>query len=599
MIRRIGRVQPEGGQITILLALSMSMLMIFAIFVVDGGYALVQNRRTQNASDFASMAASGLMPCSVGANSTVTAAQIQSTVNTLVNDNMGGSTNTWTAKYLNADGSSISGATFSSTTASSPPAAACGVQVQVNGTYNTFLAKFINKSTLNSQTVSGATGNGVHGYSLAIASLLPYARHTIYAGAVGQFTVNGSMYDNSVAQCNDRDDSCLNYSECNSGTPRNNIVCYGDSADVFQSASEAITGTLYSRAPVAIDPCFYVAPTSGAAYPMASSSTYYNSYGCNGQFSSAFSPISYGAMAGNASALTDPLANLDDPSTNGDAATICPSQSAVSTNSGGIYSSGNLTPGVYTGTVTITGSVTFLPCQTSGVTTAPGVYVFQKGLEICPATSGQTVTASDVMLYNQDNPPSADSDANPNSSGYCAAANGSSSSVPDGITVGGVTGTTVNISAPNTGAYQGIALYQDRGLNQNIGLDDGWTQSGTTQNPVYTADGSTINITGVVYDNSYTNESSTKVFSYIGETYQGPYGSLCTGTTNVAYAGDPVPCAGASGISTTSGSVSITGAVIVGAFGTQGGSTSHPITLTITFDASAVPTSVGNVRLSF
>ena len=57
--------------------------------------------------------------------------------------------------------------------------------------------------------------------------------------------VNGSMFDNSIDQCNNRDDSCANYPQCLSGTPLSNIVCYSDAADIFQSASESISGTLY------------------------------------------------------------------------------------------------------------------------------------------------------------------------------------------------------------------------------------------------------------------------------------------------------------------------------------------------------------------
>ena len=557
---------------------------------------MVQMRHAQNAADFASVAASKLMPCSVNANQGVTAAQVQKTVQNVVNDNLSAVSTSWTAKYLDSNGNAIAGATFTGTSALAPPPTACGVAVQVTGSWGPFV-QHAGYNSISASGNAGSVGTGAQGYNLAIASLLPYARHTIYAGAVGNFSVNGSMYDNSVAQCNDRLNSCKNYASCQSGTPVNNITCYGDSADVFQKSSESITGTLYSVAPDAMDPCFFVSPSSGVSYPMTASQypQYYNSYGCSSQFSTATNPVSYGAIQGNVAPIADPLAALPDPSANGGVATVCPGQTTVQSSSGGTFSSGTLTPGVYTSPVVVTGSVTFLPCQQSGTTTGPGIYVFQQGLEICPA-AGSTVTANDVTLFSVAAPSSTYS--NSSGGGYCASARGSGGTVTDGIEVGGAPGATVNITAPSAGPFESIALYQSRSNNFNIGLDDGWTYSGGS----YRANGASITINGVVYDNSYNNEPAGLVFSSIQSQYTGPYASLCTGATNQGEGGDPVPCPGIPSslpISNTSGTVTINGAVIVGGFGTQGGSTSNPLTLTISFDAASVPSSVSGIRLIY
>jgi hypothetical protein len=175
--------------------------------------------------------------------------------------------------------------------------------------------------------------------------------------------------------------------------------------------------------------------------------------------------------------------------------------------------------------------------------------------------------------------------------------------VPVGIDLGG-TGGSITLSGPDSGVYKGIVLYQSRSTNLNIGLDDGWLYkcagSGCS-NPSYIADDATVNVTGVVYDNSFTNEPSNEVFSQIGQTFGGPYGALCAGTTS-ASDGGPTPCAGVpSGVNITdsAGSIQITGAVVVGAFGTQGGTSSKPLTLTITFQSSDISLAAGNLRLIF
>ncbi|GEM_PF-3036819 len=589
----------ERGQTMILMALLMSVITLLAAFVVDGGFGLVQMRQAQNAADTASVAAANLMPCSTSANSGVTGDQVQKTIQALVDQNVSGSTTSWTAQYLDVSGNAISGQTFSNSTSLAPPSNACGVSVQVKGSWTPFLAQTAGYHSLSAQAGAGAVGNGGTAYNLAIASLLPYARHTIYAGSLGQFQINGSIYDSSVAQCSDRTNACTNYPTCSTGTPVSNILCYGDSADVFEQSTETVTGTIYSVAPVAIDPCFYQAPTSGNAKPMTSSQypLYYFTYGCGTQFSQAQNPMNYGGMQGNVTGITDPLANLPDPSNNSNAGAICPGQTSAATHSNILVSSGTMTPGVYTNTVVITGSVTLAPCQSNGVTTAPGIYIFQKGVEICPA-SGKTVTGSDVMLYNEAAPASTASNATANGTGYCASAEGANGTVTDGIEVGGAKTATVSLTAPTNGPYDGIALYQRRSTNLNIGMDDGWTHTSTG----YTANGANVTVNGVVYDNSFSSEPSGEVFSAIGSSYGGPYSTLCGGATATALDGDPVPCPGIpSGLSftDTTGAININGAVIVGAFCTTGGASGSPLKVTITYDSSKVPTSVSGVRLVF
>lgn len=603
----------ETGQVMILTAILLTVFIISAAFAIDGGFGLFQSRQAQNAADFASLAASKLTPCNSG-NTTATAAQVQSTVQALINDNDPSVGTNWTAKYLDGNGNAIGSATFSGSAATAPPGNSCGAAVSVTGTWSTSLARVAGVNSASATANAGAIGGGSQGVNLAVASLLPDARHTIYAGAIGKFKVRGSMFDNSIDQCNGRYNSCAQYPQCLTGTPTNNIVCYADSIDLFQSATVNITGTLYSHAPVSTDPCFYPSPPSGTDPAMTAAlyPAYYNTYGCGSQFSNAPDALTYGGIQGNSPSVGDPLANLPDPSGNSGAATECPGATSVSAYNTSAFSSGTMSPGVYNNPVIITGSVTLNPCMSGSTVTGPGIYVFKKGVEICPP-SGSTVSGTDVMLFASAAPSSTYSNATANNNGYCVPAPASSgTAVADGIHLGGAAGASVMLTGPDQGVYKGILLYQSRSVNLNIGLDNGWTQApgaqicgsrGCRPGPsTYTSDGATITLNGVVYDNSYRTEPADEVFSAIGSSYAGPYGSLCAGSTAAALIGDPVPCPGipsSTGIGNTSGNVTINGAVIVGAFGTMGGTNSNPMALTINFDGSGIALSAGNLRLLF
>jgi len=117
-----------------------------------------------------------------------------------------------------------------------------------------------------------------------------------------------------------------------------------------------------------------------------------------------------------------------------------------------------LLPGVYQGGINISGS--------GSVTLLPGIYILVGGgLTLSGSAS---LTGIGVMIYN--------------TGGTIPGTNGAS---PQTVTAGPIqlSGSgSVTLSAPTTGTYQGMALFQDRSSNQTVSLTGG-----------------NMNLTGVVY----------------------------------------------------------------------------------------------------
>jgi hypothetical protein len=116
----------------------------------------------------------------------------------------------------------------------------------------------------------------------------------------------------------------------------------------------------------------------------------------------------------------DPLANLPAPDPS-----LLPSQSTKALN---INTNTTLQPGVYTGGINIAGG---------NITMQPGIYYMDQGGF---SMSNGSVTGSGVMIYNNPVP-------------------GSGQKVS-------ITGGTFNLSAPTSGVYQGMAIFQARDAGQ-------------------------------------------------------------------------------------------------------------------------------------
>jgi hypothetical protein len=142
-----------------------------------------------------------------------------------------------------------------------------------------------------------------------------------------------------------------------------------------------------------------------------------------------------------AAVAADPLANLPAP-------TYAGCNKTSFTVSGG---TATLDPGVYCGGITITGS--------SNVTFKPGNYILNGG-GFTSSSSGTTLYGSGVFFYNT-------------ASGYAYKP----------VTLSG--GTSVTLTAPTSGTYQGILFFQDR------------TITSSSKNTI--SGGSTSNLSGSIY----------------------------------------------------------------------------------------------------
>ncbi len=139
----------------------------------------------------------------------------------------------------------------------------------------------------------------------------------------------------------------------------------------------------------------------------------------------------------NQPVVADPDASLAPPSASGLGAGGRPALP---------YGSNTITPGVFAGGLTLGGGST--------ITMAPGIYYMQGGNFV--VANGVNLSGSGVMIYMD-------------SSGYSISFQG---------------GTTINLSAPTSGTYQGIVYYQDRANTSNL-------------NNI--ANGANVNISGTIY----------------------------------------------------------------------------------------------------
>jgi hypothetical protein len=157
------------------------------------------------------------------------------------------------------------------------------------------------------------------------------------------------------------------------------------------------------------------------------------------------SPNILGPVNTNVAALADPLAALTPPSPAnyplqqvtsawGTNLLATATTDALTGIASPVGTGSTLQPGVYNGGISVTGN--------TSLTLAPGVYILNGGgLQVADNAS---LTGSGVVFYN---------------TGGCGAG-------PIGITGNG----SVTLTPPTSGPYQGISIFQERGVSQTINL---------------------------------------------------------------------------------------------------------------------------------
>ena len=177
-----------------------------------------------------------------------------------------------------------------------------------------------------------------------------------------------------------------------------------------------------------------------------------------------------GTVAAGVSAVTDPLASIPTPS--------APSPTATPLSGYRGYGAFTMQPGLYTGSVNLGNGGTF--------TMQPGTYYIQGGN--FNVAGGVNLTGSGVTIYID----------NTNVSG---------TSNPGTIIFGG--GSTNTLSAPTSGAYQGMLYFQNRSSATGPGLGNGATMNLT--GAVY-APGASLTLTGGTLTNQLSNQLIVKDF---------------------------------------------------------------------------------------
>ena len=632
-----GRDDRERGAVLVLFAIGMTVLMSMLALSLDLSYGFVQDRRAQNASDFAAYGAAQQLNGSTICNGSATAPNMQelvAVVQALVDANSSDVGTSWTAHFLDEAGNAISGSAFSPASASTstyPPPGACGVAVDAVPKWAPFFAGIFNVHQLTGKAKTSVAVS-TPGTAISLIALNKVGPHVVLGGGTGRFVVSGDMQLNTDVsnQPWSTEVSPWEFDDAIDAKTGSNLFVFG----TIHTTNATITdsdGNVLGLWP--LDQCFAhygavgegIDGTSDPAFGSGVPPT--NTLSCSDTGKSV--TLDYNHIDPTVAPIDDPLQSPDAPpnpfSPNTDIA--CPGMTAQTYSTS--PSSGVLMPGEYTAPVQITGTATFDDCSGyPGEAAYPGIYRFDQGLWIDPQATGDTVTGSNVVIATQapydvagNTPPGghgnggpclpagtmtsvASADGNPagepevdppaapcgtSPQTYGVIAYGDSSFAQDdanygtgnnfSLMVGGVAGTTVSFTAPTTGTYggasatPGVAFYQDPNTEANDGFD------------AEPADAAVVKVTGLVYNASLSDYGKNAPLDYwdgvgggipfyAGGTLQGGYGAGWS---------DGPPQSG--------GSVTIDGTCIVDQFNTDGATS-----MTILGKSYALP---GAGKLSF
>jgi hypothetical protein len=734
----------ERGVVLVIVACAMVVLIGMLAIAIDGSYGFVQNRRAQNASDFAAFAAAQELNDSTYCNGSEqpTVQDVVAVIENLIKTNDSSVGTAWKAKFLIGNPpNQTTSASFNSTDYPSViPLRTCGVIVSVTPSWPSFFAGIFGHQRLGGYATATVAPTTVSNSGVGIVALNEAGPHEVLGGGTGQFIVEGTIFLNTnvsqqpwssssasaigtvdlVAESgivitsgvNDTievmdngnpytltiaastpsgysytalqsalasaisSDGLCPYNPCqlNAGynyngdlvlsthdgistasdlqvtggdardtlgltTPTYSVNVFNDAVDAKANSNLYVYGTIDTNDGTPdngesmwpLDNCFEPegvnpgvpgdGPTApGGGYPAvpmscttASSNVTVDYNAVDNQFPQESDPLNPQTTKG---APPDPAAAANLPTDN------CPGMATQYYSSapaavGGVVT---LNPGVYSSPVDITTSAVFNDCSGyAGEAAAPGIYVFQGGLDIEPG-SGDTVTGQDIVIATQDPyyplggnvpdpvaapatwdgvdgngapclPSSTQTDlqsgdgsnvaeTSPSApctgtSDYGVVTYGDSTIKPTGQAGTGTnfslligssgtcpppTPCTVTLTGPTTGAYggqgsDGLVLYQDQGTQANFGFD---AESGDEAN---------ITINGVVYNASLPNNGSAATTTM--DFWDGPGGGVVfypAGTLQTGYGTDW----GSSGPAESAGSVLINGTAVVDDFNTDG-----------------------------
>jgi hypothetical protein len=514
----------------VLFALMLPVLLGSIALVLDIGNGYVARRDLQNAADLGSLAVAQYL----GDHSTPTDRQVAGIVTDFVTANAPISGATWVATYIKDDGTST-GIAVNNVGHIVPPGAA-GVLITPSVQSHNFFEQVLGSKVINVSASGGAVG--------AINS------------STGGAAIGGSSAPAIVA-LDSGNHICPHsiISDAN-GT-------YTDVVDAKEGGTMNIAGQFITASPSPFDGHFRGNVGSNVAYGMYSSGT---------------TTINYGSLATGHAYYPDPLAKIAEPV---NASAAC-SGGTATVNTQASFANGVWTPGIYQGNsngpAIFTGITILNDCGNS----VAGVYIFPHG-----AVFEGTLTGNDVLLYSQGqiNPSNVCTDNSQANNGGALLNEpyiGSSS----GVNVYGFIFTgpnSVTLSAPNSGPFTNLVLFQSRSAPAHIGFK------------VCPGDSGVIALIGTVYAHNQNdvprNSRNTVAVTNTSWSPAGNGSALVFGTDDGAMDGNGTPPSCATDDPPTctwptygGGTLKIDGAAVVDVFYTTGNAN-----VTIMYDTSHVP----------
>ena len=198
---RMGRAREEGerGVVLIIIALALVVLIGMMSIAIDGSYGFVQDRRAQNASDFAAFAAAQRLATSTFCSGTtaLTTRQIVKIVKAVIQDNDASLGDAWTGQFLNQNGTAMPGATFRQGSTGLPPQGACGVNILATPSWPPFFAGIFGINQLGGSPKASVAPTAAVGKPIGIVALNKVGPHEILGGGTGHFVVAGDIVLNT------------------------------------------------------------------------------------------------------------------------------------------------------------------------------------------------------------------------------------------------------------------------------------------------------------------------------------------------------------------------------------------------------------------
>ncbi|HUI04449.1 MAG TPA: pilus assembly protein TadG-related protein [Acidimicrobiales bacterium] len=616
----------EEGAVLIIVAIALVVLVGITALAIDGSYGFVQNRRAQNATDFAAFAASQQLVSSEFCDGTEqpSTAQIAAIVDEMVQRNVGTGVN-WTAEFLAKNGQPIlkgNGQPYAFTTSNdsgSPPPGACGVTVSANPVWDPFFAGILGIHKL-AGTASGSVSQSSKGNPIGIVALNKVGPHEILGGGTGTFIVSGDIIVNS-------DVTKQPWTSSSAGWEWDDAIDAKSDSDLYVYGTiHTISGT-YNNEPLwPLDTCFQGAGIVGKGNPTTASPAYQS--GDPGAQLPAYNPactegsvqLGYDAIDPTISQIEDPLSGSGAPPDPLSASSVaCPGMN-LQTITSVSPSATVLLPGEYTNPVVLTGSATFEDCSGyPGEGAYPGIYRFDQGLYIDPQSSTDTVSGSNIVISTKNPYPlagnvpgtlsgstftatgagngapclppgtltsAASGWGTPMAEDSATACSGTNNSlygvvayhdtpvpsVDSGLTgtgnnfsliIGGASGAQVSLTGPTTGPYAGTD-----GTPGMVLYQEPTTQANYGFN-AESGDAATITITGVVYNASLSSYGANAPQDY----WDGNGGGIPFYAGGTLQTGFGAGWAAGSGPAQSGGSFTINGTAIVDDFNTDGGTT--------------------------